>query len=260
MINILNKKFLQFFANKLGYQISKYPKGNSSKSSFGLNNQKNRENWLKNKLLEIPSGFRILDAGAGELQYKKFCTHLNYVSQDFGQYYGGGNNEGLQMQSWDNSKLDIVCDITKIPEHDSSFDAIMCIEVLEHIPEPIEAIKEFSRLLKQGGTLIITAPFCSLTHFAPYHYYSGFNKYFYEKHLTEYGFIIEEIISNGSYFEYLAQEIQVRIPNSYSSEEVTELEKNSLIITLQMLEKMNKSDKGSSELLCFGYHIKAHKK
>jgi hypothetical protein len=30
----------------------------------------------------------ILDASAGESQFKKFCTHLKYSVQDFGQYEG----------------------------------------------------------------------------------------------------------------------------------------------------------------------------
>ncbi|MDO9324535.1 MAG: methyltransferase domain-containing protein, partial [Methanoregula sp.] len=137
---------------------------------------------------KIPPGSRILDAGAGEQQYKKFCTHLNYVSQDFAQYDGKGDGKALQTQKWETSNIDIVSDITTIPEPDTSFDAIMCIEVFEHLPEPIIAIKEFSRLLKPDGHLILTSPFCSLTHMAPYHFYPGYNRYFYEKHLADNGF------------------------------------------------------------------------
>ena len=258
MSNKIIHKTKFFLFNKLGNQISE--KDKISNSNFGLNNQSNREIWLENRLSKIHPGMRILDAGAGELKYKKFCTHLDYVSQDFGQYNGLGNNLGLQTQTWDNSNLDIVSDITQIPEADSSFDAIMCIEVLEHLPSPVEALKELSRLLKKGGTLLITAPFCSLTHFAPFHYYSGFNKYFYEKHLGDLNFIVDEIIPNGNYFEYLAQEIQCRIPNSYSFNTLSGVEKEAISTVLKLLKRMSDEDKGSSELLCFGYHIKAQKK
>jgi len=252
------KRLIQAFASKLGYQISKVD-NNKYQSDFGLKNLFTREKWLKEKLLNLHRGIRILDAGAGELQYKRFCSHLNYVSQDFGKYDGIGDQKGLQMQSWDNSKIDIISDITNIPEPDNSFDAIMCIEVFEHLPAPIEAIKEFSRLLKKNGTLIITAPFCSLTHFAPYHFYSGFNRYFYERHLTDCGFQIDEIIPNGNFFEYIAQELQCRIPNSYFSDELTGNEKRSVGHVIKMLERINDLDKNSSELLCFGYHIRAKK-
>ena len=141
-----------------------------SKTTVGTRNLEAREKWLKKTLKKVPSGSKILDAGAGELRYKKFCSHLNYVSQDFGQYNGGGDGRGLQKKRWDNSKLDIVSDITKIPAKDNAFDAIMCIEVLEHLPRPIKAIEEFARILKPKGKLILTAPFCSLTHFAPYYF------------------------------------------------------------------------------------------
>jgi ubiquinone/menaquinone biosynthesis C-methylase UbiE len=128
-------------------------------------------------LKKIPAGYKILDAGAGECQFKKYCTHLNYVSQDFAQYNGDGN-VGLQMGSWDNTQLDIVSDITSIPVADGSFDAVMCTEVLEHVPDPVAALKEMNRTLRSGGYLMITVPFASLTHFAPYHFASGLNKFF----------------------------------------------------------------------------------
>lgn len=231
-------------------------------NNIGSKNQEYRDKWLEKALSSIECNSRILDAGAGELQYKKFCLHLRYVSQDFAQYNGLGDNTGLQMQSWDNSKLDIISDITNIPEPDASFDAIMCIEVFEHLPNPVLAIKEFSRLLKSNGTLIITAPFCSLTHFAPYHFASGFNKYFYEKHLTEHGFEILEITPNGNYFEYLAQEVR-RVPEigrKYSNIQLSFWERICVTSFLKLLQKFNSKEKGSNELLCFGYHVKALKK
>lgn len=231
----------------------------------GLDNESNRDLWIKKVLTRIPEKGRILDAGAGELKYKKYCSHLEYVSQDFGKYDGQGNQAGLQTKVWDNTKLDIISDIVNIPEKNAAFDVIMCIEVFEHLPNPIKAIEEFSRLLKKDGTLIITAPFASLTHFAPYHFSSGYNKYFYEHHLEEYGLEIIEYRRNGNYFEYLAQEIR-RIPEvkrKYSKK----TNKLSLfffygiaIVMLKLLAIFSKEDKNSDELLCFGYHILAKKK
>ncbi|MGV8108435.1 class I SAM-dependent methyltransferase [Methanospirillum sp.] len=228
----------------------------------GKKNQITREIWLEETLKSLSPGTRILDAGAGELRYKKFCSHLNYVSQDFAQYDGMGDYKGLQTKTWDQTKLDIISDITAIPEPNNSFDAIMCIEVFEHLPEPIKAIEEFSRLLKNEGHLIITAPFCSLTHFAPYHFYSGFNRYFYENHLTNNGFHIEELVENGNYFEYLAQEIR-RIPSvteKYSRKKFFPIHYIAQQWLLWILGKYSLSDTGSDELLCFGYHVHAIKK
>ncbi|HMM71403.1 MAG TPA: hypothetical protein PKC22_04150, partial [Rhodocyclaceae bacterium] len=86
-------------------------------------NEAARQRWLRETLAGLPSGLRILDAGAGELRNKPLCAHLDYVSQDFGQYEGRGNQAGLQTGAWDTSRIDIVSDIADIPQPDASFDA-----------------------------------------------------------------------------------------------------------------------------------------
>jgi len=228
-----------------------------------MRNIKTRETWIENTLKQIPPGSRILDAGAGELQYKRFCHHLEYVSQDFGLYDGTGNGAGLHVGTWDQSKLDIVSDIGAIPEEDASFDAIMCIEVLEHLQVPLQALKEFSRLLRSGGHLIITSPFCSLTHFAPYHFCSGFNRYYYATHLPSLGFEIMEIEPNGNFFEYLAQEVR-RLPavaSRYAAVGKRWWWLHGLMYPLLVaLDVLSRRDSGSSELLCFGFHVRAVKR
>ena len=227
----------------------------------GLKNEATRSKWLESTLLKIPNGSRILDAGAGELAQKKHCKHLNYVSQDFGKYDGSGDGKGLQTKKWDNTKLDIICDITKIPEPDSSFDAIMCVEVFEHIPDPISAIKEFSRLIKKDGFLVLTAPFCSFTHFAPYHFYTGFTRYFYEKHLIDNNFEIIESTPNGNFFEYVGQELN-RLPfcaEKYSKSKISIIDKLAIIWISLKLSKLSKSDNSSNEFSNFGFHILAKK-
>lgn len=168
-------------------------------------NEANRQAWLAKTLGALPAGARLLDAGAGELKNRVHCQHLEYRSQDFCQYKGGGS--GLSSKHWDTSQIDIVCDITSIPEPDASFDAILCSEVLEHVPEPTHALDEFQRLLKPGGQLILTAPFGSNVHMAPYHFCSGFSRYWYEHHLPQRGFIITELTANGDWYALLRQEI-----------------------------------------------------
>ena len=236
--------------------IKKFVFGN-----IGLDNGENRYSWVKNQLSEIPSGKRILDAGAGECRYKPYCSHLDYVSQDFNQYTGTGDGKGIQTGKWDTSRIDIVSDITNIPEPDASFDVILCTEVFEHIFSPSDAVREFSRLLVKGGKLILTAPFCSLTHFAPYHFATGFNRYWYEKVLRDNNFTPISITPNGNYFSYIAQEIW-RIHYAgrrYSGKGLGISGFIAAVMLLRRLASMSRNDTSSSELLCFGYFVLAEK-
>lgn len=228
----------------------------------GTQNKANRDAWLKHTLASIPPGQRILDAGAGELQYKPLCAHLDYVSQDFAQYDGQGDGVALQTDTWAQSQLDIVSDIASIPEPDVSFDAVMCIEVLEHLPDPVRTLRELARLLRPGGTLIVTAPFCSLTHFSPYFYYTGYSRYFYEHWLGELGFEIEDMQWNGNYFDYLAQELR-RLPQigqKHAGMTITWLEQSAINVVLMLLNRASQQNDGSEQLLAYGLHIRARKK
>lgn len=228
---------------------------------IGNNTDEVQANWVIKQLGDLPAGSSILDAGAGELRFKKHCRHLQYVAQDFAQYDGGGDGIGLQTGKWDNTKLDIVSDITSIPVEDSSFDAILCSEVFEHIPDAVAAVREFSRILKPGGTLLITAPFNSLTHFAPYHF-CGYNRYWYLHHLPMNDLEINVIESNGAWFSFVAQELRrVRLVGEmYSSRILGFLTRIASIPLLLLLTLLARRDRGSQELLCFGFMVRATKR
>jgi SAM-dependent methyltransferase len=227
----------------------------------GTSNSRQRDTWVAVKLAEIPAGSRLLDAGAGERRYRDFCNHLHYVSQDFAQYDGRGDGTGLQKGTFDQTDLDIVSDITAIPEADASFDAVLCTEVLEHVPDPIATLKELSRLCRPGGHLILTAPFASLTHYAPYHFFSGFNRYLYQNVLPKCGYEIVEMVSNGDYFDYLAQEIR-RLPKvvrSYGGAVIGPLARIADILLLRRLDRLRRRVAGTEDLCCYGYHVVARK-
>jgi SAM-dependent methyltransferase len=232
-------------------------------NTVGTSNLPNREAWLENALKAIPDGLSILDAGAGELQYKRFCDHLKYTSQDLGEYDGSGDTSGLQTSTWDNSQLDIVSDIINIPVKDKSFDAIMCVEVFEHIPRPVEAVKEFVRILKPDGYLIVTVPVSSLTHFAPFYFYNGYTRYFFETILGDYGFKDIKVEYNGNYFESIAQEIRrinhVGELHAQTAPPLGPLHRLASRIMLKRLADLSAADKGSNQLLSHGLHVTARK-
>lgn len=229
--------------------------------NVGRENDLRREQWLENALNRIPAGSRILDAGAGTQRYRRYCSHLQYVAQDIAEYDGGGDHTGLQTGKFDFGKLDIVSDITSIPEPDRAFDAIMCVEVFEHIPDPKLAVREFARLLKPGGYLVVTSPFASLTHFAPYHFSSGLSRYWYQRHLGDYGFTSLEITPNGNFFEFLGQEVY-RLPSvaqRYANRRPGPVAWVGMYLMLRTLRSLSRDDTASSELLCFGHHVFARR-
>ncbi len=217
--------------------------------------------WISSELRKLPRGLRILDAGAGECPFKKECSHLVYVSQDFARYDGKGNGVGLQTGAWDQTKIDIISDITAIPVPDASFDAVLCTEVLEHVPDPVKALEEFARVLKKKGVLILSAPFVSMTHFSPFHFCTGFNKYFYETHLGRLGFTITQIIPSGDYFDSISQALITlpTIAEQYSGSALAKALWMFVLPALFLLRVMRTHDKKSSELLCFEYFVRAVK-
>lgn len=223
-------------------------------------NEETRNTWIAKQLKGIPRGCRILDAGAGQLKWKKACAHLNYVSQDFCEYKGKGDGKGMQKGEWDTGGIDLVSDITDIPVEDHSFDVILCSEVFEHISNPELAVREFSRIIKNDGTLLLTAPYASLTHFAPYHFYSGFNRYWFESVLKKYGFEIEESVRNGDYYSWIRQELR-RLPEvvkKYSGRRLWLTRLWNVLLSFSLKRCGNAEDE-SGELLCFGYFIRARK-
>ena len=156
-------------------------------------NRLRRDKWMMRHANNIPSGSKVLDVGAGGCPYKSLFSHCEYFSHDFVQL----SPEQIQDQKG-YGKIDFVSDILDIPVPDNSYDIILCTEVIEHVPDPIAVIKEISRILKPGGTLLITAPLQSGLHQEPYHFYGGFTKYWYRKFLVENNFSEINIEPNGS--------------------------------------------------------------
>jgi len=156
-------------------------------------NRMRRDRWLTKQANKIPKGSKVLDIGAGGCPHREKFNHCKYFTQDFTQL------SDLQIQNQEGyGRIDFVSDILEIPVPDKSYDAILCTEVIEHIPDPISAIQEMSRILKPGGILLITAPLQSGLHQEPYHFYGGYTKYWYKKFLLENNFKDLNIEPNGS--------------------------------------------------------------
>lgn len=72
--------------------------------------------------------------------------------------------------------VDVLGDAQSLGLTDAVFDVVLCTEVLEHLPEPQRAVDEMFRVLKPGGTLLLTTRFLFPIHDAPHDYFR-FTKY-----------------------------------------------------------------------------------
>ena len=155
--------------------------------------------------------------------------------------------------------MDYVWNIWEIPEQDSFFDAILCTEVLEHVPYPNETLIEFARLIKDNGTLLLTAPFAAIPHMAPYFYFSGFSQNYYQEKLAQAGFEILSMEANGDAFAYLAQEL-IRLRQNFPGRFVKALFLIFTVPILLGLRIFRVFGKENAGYLVFGYHIHARRK
>jgi SAM-dependent methyltransferase len=65
----------------------------------------------------------------------------------------------------------VVSDAHSLAFRDQSFDVVLATEVLEHLPEPQRAVDEMLRVLRPGGTVLLTTRFLFPLHDAPGDYY-----------------------------------------------------------------------------------------
>jgi SAM-dependent methyltransferase len=96
---------------------------------------------------------RILDYGCGGSPYRTLFPNSDYVRADFTPC------EGLDF---------LLPSDSSIPAPYTSFDMVLSTQVLEHVPEPFHYIAESFRVLKPGGSLLITTHGLFEDHGCPY--------------------------------------------------------------------------------------------
>jgi len=131
-----------------------------------------------------------LDLGAGRLAWRDVLQSYigNYISGDIAVWH---------------TDQDLIFDATgALPFRDASFDTVFCCSVLEHDPEPWDALVETRRVLTPDGCAIISLPFVLHLHDEPHDYYR-FTKYGLKHLATHAGFKVEAIVENGGFFHLL---------------------------------------------------------
>lgn len=111
---------------------------------------------LKKELLKYTRG-RLLDVGCGEMPYRDLL--LPQTSSYIGLEHPSTKHDKSHISVWGEA-----CDL---PFKNNSFDTALSLYVLEHLEDPNGAIREISRVLKQGGYCILTTVLFWHIHEAP---------------------------------------------------------------------------------------------
>lgn len=126
----------------------------------------------------------LLDLGCGNKPYETLYRPLT-TSQI-----------GCDIVQSDKNKVDVICSVIDLPFPDEKFDTVFCTQVLEHVFEHDKIMNEIIRVLKPGGTLILTVPFAWELHEEPYDFFR-YSKYALKQLFENTGFSVDYIKPNG---------------------------------------------------------------
>lgn len=102
-----------------------------------------------NKMVDGKAAIKLLDAGCGSTSYLHFEQEV---------YMTGIDVSEKQLQRNANLNEKILGDIQDYDFQPSSFDVIVCWDVLEHLPKPDKALHRFASAMKEEGIVILKLP------------------------------------------------------------------------------------------------------
>jgi ubiquinone/menaquinone biosynthesis C-methylase UbiE len=136
-------EYLYSPAGNICRQLNIYEEVNKIKNWYG-----DTINYINN----LAAG-KILDIGSG-LGYFLSGVNENWIkyAQDYSSY-------ALDFVKENQPKVNLCNDdVYHLRYDDNTFDAVMFYHVIEHLDNPLDALKELNRILKHGGTLMIGTP------------------------------------------------------------------------------------------------------
>jgi len=126
---------------------------------------------------------QVLDIGAADRWIEPHLKHVErYIALDY----------PATGQDLYGARPCLFGSASQLPLQNDSFDTVILLEVLEHLERPEQALKEIQRVLRPGGTLILSLPFLYPVHDAPFDF-QRYTPFGLERELKASGFRIEEL-------------------------------------------------------------------
>ena len=91
--------------------------------------------WLR---AQDVAGQRVLDVGAGDRPYRELFP------------------SAVAFDLPGNPHAELHGEIDAIPVEDATFDVVLCMQVLEHVPDPAAAVRELHRVVRPGGRVLLS--------------------------------------------------------------------------------------------------------
>lgn len=131
---------------------------------------------------------QTLDIGCGEKPYEKIFKNVSsYIGMEFDS--PKNHNRFKYVDVWYDGKV--------FPFDNSRFDSIIMTQVLEHIFNPDQFLEEVYRVMKPGGSLLLSVPFVWDEHEQP-HDYARYSSFGLNHLLQNHGFEIEKHLKSSS--------------------------------------------------------------
>jgi SAM-dependent methyltransferase len=136
-------------------------------------------NWsfLKEQIAALPVDALVLDVGSGRGDFSQLIQQRNSMALDIYPY----------------PEVDIVCDLTQVnPFREECFDAVVLMNVLEHVFDTRAFLDELAKILKPEGKLLVAIPFLLKEHQEPFDFVR-FTQFSLRRWGEECGLVVESL-------------------------------------------------------------------
>jgi SAM-dependent methyltransferase len=138
---------------------------------------------LQNSISLYAKG-KLLDIGCGNKPYKGLFE---------GKIEGYTGCDVVQSSL---NQVDVICEATMLAFEKEQFDTVFSTQVIEHVSDSQKMLGEAFRVLRKGGNIILSAPFCWELHEEPHDFFR-FTKYGLTALFEQAGFEVKSIKENG---------------------------------------------------------------